>query len=352
MIVPVILAGGSGTRLWPLSRELYPKQLLPLVNERSMLQNTVARLADISALSAPLVVCTEHHRFMVAEQLREMKVDATILIEPVGRDTAPAVAVAALEAIDQGADPVLLVLPADHVIGNQEAFRKAVEAGVEQASTGTMITFGIVPCRSETGYGYIKKGERLNTAKDDEIAVYAVSRFVEKPDFETAQQYVAVGGLWNSGMFMFRASKYLEELEKFAPEMASGVRKAHQERKVDLDFIRLGREAFTECPSKSIDYAVMEKTSGVAVIPLDCDWSDVGSWAALWEIDKQDGDGNVLHGNVMVKDSHNCYVNAADRLVAVVGDDTKPRPTLPRYRKPMATRGIVAVSERGRLRNL
>jgi len=321
MIVPVILAGGSGTRLWPLSRELYPKQLLPLVDERSMLQNTIMRLEGIESLAPPLVVCTENLRFMVAEQLLEMDVQAKIIIEPVGRDTSPAVAVAALEALDTGNDPILLVLPADHVIKNREAFKQAVEAAVGHASNGKLITFGIVPTRPETGYGYIKRGDSLSKDEEGNVPIYNVSRFVEKPDSVTAQQYVDAGDLWNSGMFMFRASRYMEELEKFAPEIAESVRVAHKEKKADLDFIRLGEKAFTRCPSKSIDYAVMEKTADAAVIPLDCDWSDVGSWTALWELGERDENGNVLHGNVLSKDCHNSYVHAANRLVALVGVD-------------------------------
>ncbi len=321
MIVPVILAGGSGTRLWPLSRELYPKQLLPLVDERSMLQNTITRLTGIKSMEAPLIVCTENLRFMVAEQLLEMDIPAKIIIEPVGRDTAPAVAVAAREVLDGGNDPVLLILPADHVIRNQEAFRQAVEAGMGYAAEGKLITFGIVPSRPETGYGYIKKGNLLGKDEEGGNPIYSVSRFVEKPDSVTAQKYVDAGDLWNSGMFMFRASRYIEELERFAPDIAENVRVAHKEKKADLDFIRLGKEAFIQCPSKSIDYAVMEKTADAAVIPLECDWSDVGSWTALWELGERDENGNVLHGNVLAKDCHNSYVNAANRLVAIVGVD-------------------------------
>lgn len=321
MIIPVILAGGSGTRLWPMSRELYPKQLLPLAGELSMLQETVKRLQGLNEPLNTIIVCTENHRFMVAEQLRELDKSASILIEPMGRDTAPAVAVAALEALECSSegDPILLVLPADHVIGNEKAFHKVVEEGANHAQKGNLITFGIIPDGPETGYGYIKKGSPFSANND--VAAYEVERFVEKPDFQTAQQYVASGDLWNSGMFMFKASRYLEELEKFAPEMLEHAQEAYHKKTTDLDFVRLEKEAFVQCPSNSIDYAVMEKTSNAVVIPLDCKWSDVGSWSALWEIGNRDENGNVLHGNVMTQEVHNCYVNASDRLVAVVGVD-------------------------------
>lgn len=317
MIIPVILAGGSGTRLWPLSREFYPKQLLPLAGEKTMLQETVARTRQVDGVGHPIVVCTEEHRFMVAEQLREMDEAATIVIEPLGRDTAPAVSAGALQAMAGGADPVLLVLPADHVIGDPAAFAAAVQAGVPLAEAGRLITFGIVPCRPETGYGYIQKGAALGEGNPE--AAFAVARFVEKPDLETAGQYVAAGYLWNSGMFMFRASRYLEELNSLVPAMADCVQKAHADRAADLDFIRLEAKAFSRCPAVSIDYAVMEKTAAAVVIPLDCGWSDVGSWSALWEIGKRDAAGNILQGNVLAREVRNCYVHAASRLVAVLG---------------------------------
>jgi mannose-1-phosphate guanylyltransferase/mannose-6-phosphate isomerase len=253
MIVPVILSGGSGTRLWPLSRELYPKQLLPLVEERTMLQSTVTRLAGIAGLGAPLVVCNEDHRFMVAEQLRQVgSGPAAILLEPVGRNTAPAVAVAALQALKVDADPILLVLPADHVIRDAPALRAAVEAAAGLAESGRLITFGIVPTTPETGYGYIRAGESV-ASPDTRLTAYAVAEFVEKPDLATAERYVASGDyFWNSGMFMFRASRYLEELERFVPEMVAACRDAMEGGQGDLDFIRLEAEAFGACPSDSI----------------------------------------------------------------------------------------------------
>lgn len=319
MIVPVVLSGGSGTRLWPLSRELYPKQLLSLVDKQTMLQNTVARLSGIKELAAPLVVCNENHRFMVAEQLRAIdRTPSAILLEPVGRNTAPAVAVAAMQAMDAGDDPVLLVLPADHVIRDTTALCATVTGGRDRAAKGDLITFGIVPQGPETGYGYIKAGGKLKGSGD--TPAYAVAQFVEKPDFATAQSYVASGDYyWNSGMFMFRASRYLEELERFAPDMLVACRSALSGAGKDLDFIRLDATAFAACPGDSIDYAVMEKTSDAVVIPLDAGWSDVGSWSALWEVGEQDGAGNVVQGDVLTKDVRNCYLHAGSRMVAAVG---------------------------------
>jgi mannose-1-phosphate guanylyltransferase/mannose-1-phosphate guanylyltransferase/mannose-6-phosphate isomerase len=335
MLIPVILSGGAGTRLWPLSRELYPKQLLPLVNDTSMLQETVQRLGGLAEVGKPLVVCNEHHRFMVAEQLRSIDCPAAaILLEPVGRNTAPAVAVAALRAMADGDDPLLLVLPADHVIQDGAALRAAVEFGRPLAEAGRLLTFGIVPVKAETGYGYIQAGSKLMsegseaaTAEPLELdtkgfmfAAFSVDRFVEKPNLTTAEQYLSEGGYyWNSGMFLFRASRYLEELEKFAPEMLACCRTALEQAQHDLDFVRLEAEAFAACPKDSIDYAVMEKTDAAAVIPLEAGWSDVGSWSALWEVGKPDANGNVLRGDVLTEDAQNCYLHSSGRLVAAVG---------------------------------
>ncbi len=286
MLIPVILSGGSGTRLWPLSRELYPKQLLPLVGDSTMLQETATRLAGVDGVVAPVVVCNESHRFMVAEQLRELGVPArAIILEPVGRNTAPAVAVAALVALEQAAaesrdavgsaDPVLLVLPADHVIRDVDAFRAAVAAGLAAAEAGRLVTFGIVPDRPETGYGYIRRASGDGPA-------YAVEEFVEKPDADTARAYVESGEyFWNSGMFMFRASVYLAELRRHASEILGNCKTAVAAATRDLDFTRLPGDSFARCPSDSIDYAVMEKTHSAVVVPLDAGWSDVGSWSAL-----------------------------------------------------------------------
>lgn len=319
-LLPVILSGGSGTRLWPLSRELYPKQLLPLVDERTMLQETACRLAGLADLAPPLVVCNENHRFMVAEQLRSVNHSPTaIILEPVGRNTAPAVAVAALQALANGEDPILLVLPADHVIRDEQALRSAIALARPLALAGKLITFGIVPLTAETGYGYIKAGERVEIPNQQEGA-YEVARFVEKPDLATARTYLEAGDYyWNSGMFIFLASAYLEELERFAPGMVSACRKSLAGATRDLDFIRLGRDDFAACPGDSVDYAVMEKTDRAVVVPLDAGWSDVGSWSALWEIGNRDADGNVAIGDVLLKDSRNCYLRAQGRLIAAIG---------------------------------
>jgi mannose-1-phosphate guanylyltransferase / mannose-6-phosphate isomerase len=333
MLTPLILSGGSGTRLWPLSRELYPKQLLPLVGERTMLQETVARVAGLPDLAPPIVVCNESHRFMVAEQLREFGAPAqAIILEPVGRNTAPAVAVAALVALDQvrknggrgSPDPLLLVLPADHVIRDAPAFQAAVTAGCAAAAEGKLVTFGVIPDRPETGYGYIRRkvGAVASSAdaKIESVPIFPVQQFVEKPDAATAQQYLASGEYyWNSGMFLFRAKAYLTELERYAPAMLSACQDAVAAATRDLDFTRLPRDEFAACPSDSIDYAVMEKTSLAVVVPLDAGWSDVGSWSALQDALPRDGQGNVTTGDVLVEDSSGCYLHSTSRLIGAVG---------------------------------
>jgi len=313
-LVPVILAGGSGTRLWPLSREQYPKQLLALVNEKTMLQNTLERLREIGETARPLVVCTEEHRFLVAEQVRELGSDATILIEPLGRDTAPAVAVAALAAVSHDENALLLVLPADHVIGRPGDFARAVQQALPFAEKGSLVTFGIVPSSAHTGYGYIQKGAAMADGK-----AHAVARFVEKPAAGLAHRYVAEGYLWNSGMFLFRAEEYLRLLALYEPLMRDAMGKAYERKFHDLDFVRLDAEAFAVSPAKSIDYAVMEKAENRVVVPLDCDWSDVGSWEALWEIGSKDENGNVLVGNVLTEDVRGSLIHAGERVVAVIG---------------------------------
>ncbi len=322
MLIPVILAGGSGTRLWPLSRELYPKQLLSFTSDGlSLLQQTTDRLKLLPKAMPPVVLCNENHRFMVAEQLHEMGVDATIILEPVARNTAPAVAIGALSAQDLGDDPLLLVLPADHSISDPEAFAEAVEFGCKLAGSGHLITFGIVPTEAHTGYGYIKKGKSLDNGGN---GAFRVERFEEKPDFSMAQRYHESGEyLWNSGIFMFKASTYLSELNELAPEILSAAQGAYDQKKKDLDFIRLGRDAFSSAPSISIDYAVMEKTRSAAVIPLDCGWSDLGSWPALWDVSSKDQEGNVTSGEVLTADTRNCYLHATQRLLTAVGlEDT------------------------------
>lgn len=312
-ILPVILSGGSGTRLWPLSREAYPKQFLALAGEQTMLQATWQRVAPIAG-RAPLVVANEEHRFVAAEQLQQLGVQPqAILLEPVGRNTAPAIAVAALEATLEEGDPILLVLPSDHVIADEAAFRAAVLRALPAARDGKLVTFGIVPTGPETGYGYIK------ASSGD--AVRAVDRFVEKPDADTALQYVQSGEyFWNSGMFLFKASRYLAELERFQPAMLAGSRNAWQLARRDTDFTRLDKEAFAAVPADSIDYAVMEKTADAVVVPLDAGWNDVGSWTALRDVSEQDADGNAHHGDVIAIDCRNTYAYG-ERLIALVGLD-------------------------------
>ncbi|MFO7338281.1 MAG: mannose-1-phosphate guanylyltransferase/mannose-6-phosphate isomerase [Lysobacteraceae bacterium] len=311
-LVPVLLSGGSGTRLWPLSREAYPKQFLPLVGNESMLQETWRRVAELAG-AAPLVVANEEHRFMVAEQLRQAGArPAAILLEPVGRNTAPAIAVAALQATADGGDPLLLVLPSDHAVRDREGFHRAVRAASAAAGQGRLVTFGIVPTGPETGYGYIK------AAPGD--GVRPVERFVEKPDAETARAYVASGEyFWNSGMFLFRASRYLEELERFRPDILAACRRAFAGASRDADFVRLEREAFAASPSDSIDYAVMEKTGAASVLPVDVGWNDVGSWSALWEVAEHDAEGNAHHGDVVALGCRNTYAWTDRRLVALIG---------------------------------
>ena len=312
-MIPVILSGGSGTRLWPLSRGAFPKQFLPLVSEKTMVQETVLRLQGIEKLQAPIAVCNEEHRFMMAEQLWEINAQAdSIILEPVGKNTAPAVALAALAT--KNPDDVLLVLPADHVIENVAAFQQAVIEAGKLAEAGFLVTFGIVPTAAETGYGYIKR------SAENIAGAFKVAEFVEKPDAVIAQSYVDSGEYyWNSGMFAFKAGRYLEELEKFAPDMLAICRQAFAQAKTDVDFIRIDKELFTQCPSDSIDYAVMEKTDKAVVIPLDADWSDVGSWSALWEVTDKDPFGNALTGDVLAIGTTNSLIHAQSKLVAVIG---------------------------------
>ena len=313
-MIPVILSGGSGTRLWPLSRQAYPKQFLALAGEDTMLQATWQRVAELAS-AAPLVVANEDHRFMVAEQLRQVGcTPAAIVLEPVGRNTAPAIAVAALQATADGTDPLLLVLPSDHVIADAAGFRAAVAAATPAAQNGKLVTFGIVPTAAETGYGYIQ------AVAGGDAPVRAVARFVEKPDAATAAQYLASGQyFWNSGMFLFQASRYLAELERHAPAMLAACRAAFEGAKRDTDFVRLDKAAFAACPSDSIDYAVMEKTADAAVLPIDVGWNDVGSWSALWEVAQQDGDGNAHHGDVIALDCRDTLAWGDHRLVAMIG---------------------------------
>ena len=315
MIIPVILSGGSGTRLWPLSRAMRPKQLLSMVSNQTMIQDTVTRLAGVSDIADPIIVCNEEHRFTIAEQMREINIiPSAIILEPFGKNTAPAVAISALQAQKNDKDPVLLILPADHVIENQSAFHSAVDKGYQAALSGKLVTFGIIPNAPETGYGYIKAGSQL----DDDV--FSVSKFVEKPDEPTAQSYLDEGSYyWNSGMFMFKASVYLKELEASNGEMYKYSQDSLTAATVDIDFIRLESNIFAKCPADSIDYAVMEKTSSAAVIPVDMQWNDIGSWSALWEVGESDAQGNVTHGDTLLQDTNNSYIHADSRLVTTVG---------------------------------
>ena len=310
---PVVLAGGTGSRLWPKSRAALPKQFLSLTSNSTMLQDTITRLKGTNA-EPPVFICNDAHRFLVAEQLRKKNIEHDgILLEPVGRNTAPAIALAALHATKNENDPVLLVLAADHLIKDQSAFHSAITKAEVLANEGKLVTFGIVPDQAHTGYGYIKAGNVLNVG-------FEVAEFVEKPELETAKQYVESGDFfWNSGMFMFKASRYIEELGKYHPEMLEICRRAIETEAPDLDFIRVDSEIFSACPDDSIDYAVMEKTDSAAMVPLDAGWSDVGSWTSLWETADKDDNGNVCVGDTILENTNNSYVNAEQRLVSVIG---------------------------------
>ena len=314
MLLPVIMAGGTGSRLWPMSRKNLPKQLLKLDGDLTMLQATVDRLQGLPCM-APSVICNEDYRFMVAEQLRQMGSDTSALIlEPVGRNTAPAIALAAIEATRHGDDPVMLVLAADHVIRNADAFRQCVVEGNALVEKGKIVTFGIVATHPETGYGYLKAASKTGAS--------AVEAFVEKPDAATAQRYFDSGDyFWNSGMFMFKASRYLTELGKHRPDILEACQKAMANVGHDLDFTRVDADAFAACPSESIDYAVMEKAHDVWVVPMDAGWNDVGSWSALKDIGDKDANGNVCHGDIIMHNTSNSYIRAENKMIATVGLD-------------------------------
>ncbi|TWC21856.1 mannose-1-phosphate guanylyltransferase (GDP) /mannose-6-phosphate isomerase type 2 [Pseudomonas sp. SJZ085] len=317
MFLPVIMAGGAGSRLWPLSRQLNPKQFLPLVDaELSLLQSTIKRLEGLDH-DLPILICNEQHRFLAAEQLRQLEMEeAKILLEPVGRNTAPAIALAALQATASGSDPILLVLAADHLIQDTSAFHASIDRALVLAEAGKLVTFAIVPTHPETGFGYLERGKML------EQGGYVVNRFVEKPDVITAQNYLDSGQyFWNSGMFVFRASRYLQELERFAPDIFDACRAAFEGSQQDMHFIRVDAQAFGACPEKSIDYAVMEHTSDAVMVPLDAGWSDVGSWSALWDTAEKDANGNVLKGDVLTERTSSSYIHATHRLVAAIGVD-------------------------------
>ncbi len=314
-MIPVIMSGGSGTRLWPLSRKNKPKQFLNLFGDQSLFQDTLTRLSGLDELQAPIIVCNDEHRFMVAEQLQELgEHKADIILEPCARNTAPAIAIAALQAQLLGDDPILLVLAADHVIHDHPAFHSAISKAKIVAEQGYLVTFGIVPDSPHTGYGYIEAENKTSSSK--------VSAFVEKPNKEIAEQYLASGNYyWNSGMFMFKASTILQELALFAPEMLKNCQLAVDKAATDLDFVRLDKESFSACHSDSIDYAVMEKTDKAMVIPLDAGWSDVGSWSSLWENHDKDRDNNVSIGDVILEKVTNSYIHSEHRLVSVLGVD-------------------------------
>jgi len=326
MITPVIMAGGSGTRLWPLSRTAFPKQFIALTSKLTMLQETAARLSGMSAGAQPMVICNEEHRFLVAEQMRQQNLQPSILLEPVGRNTAPAIALAAIKALEANKESVLLILAADHVIEDVAAFQQCVKTLLPQVQAGKFGTLGIVPTEAATGYGYIQ------AAGSTDGTVKTVSQFVEKPDAETAAQYVADGYLWNSGMFLIRADRYLEELKNFRADIYDACVKSMVSTQQDLDFVRIDKAAFEACPDESVDYAVMEPLAAkgeVVVAPLDAGWNDVGSWSALWDIADKDEQGNVMAGqdedNFILQDSQNCYVygtegnDHAGRLIATLG---------------------------------
>lgn len=316
MLYPVILSGGSGTRLWPLSRAALPKQFLPLVSERTLFQETLLRLAGVPDIAAPMVICNAEHRFLAAEQLRDIDISPlSLILEPFGRNTAPAVAVAAFAAQTENPDAVLLVLPADHLIREVTGFHSAIRDAAELAAQDRLVTFGITPDAPATGFGYIERGSALGGESR-----FSVARFVEKPDLETARRFVASGNyFWNSGMFVFKAAAYLAELARLRPDIHTAAHRAWQGCKRDLDFCRLDEEAFAACPSDSIDYAVMEHTRSAAMVAVDIGWNDIGSWSALADVSGPDAQGNVLRGDVYARESDNCYVRSESRMVAAIG---------------------------------
>ena len=315
-MIPVVMSGGSGTRLWPLSRQLFPKQFLPLSGDQSMLQETLTRLNGLD-LQPPVIICNDDHRFIVAEQLRTLDINnAEIILEPIGRNTAPAIAVAAFNALNNNEDPLLLVLAADHVIGDIKAFHHAITQAKTLADNGKLVTFGIVPNTPETGYGYIKRGNKIDAHG------YEVESFFEKPDLETAKSYLLSGDyLWNSGMFLFKASSYLEELKVHRADIYSACKVSVETFDKKADFMRLNEDVFAHCPSESVDYAVMENTQEAAVIPLDARWNDIGSWSALWDITEKDTGGNVIVGDVVIHEVHESYIHSSSKLVTAVGVD-------------------------------
>jgi mannose-1-phosphate guanylyltransferase len=311
MIIPVILCGGSGTRLWPISRKLFPKQFISLVNDNTLFQDTILRLPK--EVENPIIICNEDYRFLATEQLRQINKDSNnIILEPIGKNTAPAIALAALAT---GNDSLLLVLPADHVIKDKEYFNKLVLEAIPLAESGKLVTFGVIPTEAHTGYGYIKGGRKINTG-------LVVDQFMEKPSTKNARQYFESGEYyWNSGIFLFNASRYLEELNKFRPDIYMACKESMLGKKSDYNFLRLDKESFEKCPSESVDYAVMENTEDAVVIPMDAGWSDVGSWSSLWDITDKDVNGNVIYGDVITHNSTNSFIRSDDKMVAAIGLD-------------------------------
>lgn len=315
LLIPVILSGGSGSRLWPLSRKLYPKQFIPLRDDKSLYQSTLERIRDLDDVENVVTVCNDEHRFMAAEQARLLGIEnAEIILEPVGRNTAPAITIAAMHAKTKQPDANILVLPADHILGDKQQFSLAVQQA-RQVAENNLVTFGVVPARAETGYGYIKHDK-----KSISEAAFEVTDFVEKPDHKTAESYLKSGNyLWNSGMFLFRVDLFLQEIQQFQPEIYNACAQAYEKGEQDLDFIRLDEASFSSAPNISVDYAVMENTTKAAVVPLGSGWSDVGSWHALWESSKRDQNNNATHGDVVEEDCNGCFIHASNRLVAAVG---------------------------------
>ena len=319
-IIPVILCGGSGTRLWPLSRKSYPKQFLSINENKksSLLQQTYERIRDLDGIKKPILICNEEHRFLVAEQMREIDiVPESILLEPIGRNTAPAIALAALKSLEVESDPTLLILSSDHIILNKDNFIEVIKSGLNYAQNGRLVTFGIVPTSAETGYGYIKSTEPFKESCLDGLNI---ERFIEKPNLESAIKFIQDKKFtWNSGIFLFNSKIILKEIEKFSPEVFKSCKQSLQGDLLDLDFQRLNKKYFTNCPDASIDVAVMEKTDLGTVLPLDAGWSDVGSWESVWKISKKDQNHNVIEGNILVKDTSNCFLKSNKRLVAAIG---------------------------------
>ena len=319
-IIPVILCGGSGSRLWPLSRKSYPKQFLSIDNKtnKSLLQSTQERIKDIKGIKDPILICSEEHRFLVAEQMREINIKPNaILLEPFGRNTAPAITLAAIKALEIHKDPILLILSSDHIIEDEHQFRKVINVGIDYSWKGRLVTFGIIADYPDIGYGYIKSKEPMNGSK---IEGSIIENFIEKPDINTARQLIKDNRYtWNSGMFIFKATQIIKEIESHAPDVLNACKKSLKEKILDLDFQRLNKNAFRNCPNISIDVAVMEKTSLGTVLPLEANWTDIGSWDAVWKISKKDTDNNFIEGNIIAKNSKNCYLRSEKRLIAAIG---------------------------------